>query len=105
MLSCALLGFISCSATWNSDDGQRKFDGTFFEVISGADKANVASMQGTFHESFHQCGMDESCKFVLKNIKISEFHRIFDESDLPKDRKNFIIWQKVAKKQIKGKTL
>ena len=104
-LSCALLGLIVFCASGKNGDSQRTSDGTFFEVISGAEKTESESMQGMFHNSFHQCGMDESCKFVAQNIKTSEFNRVFDENDLPKDCKNFIVWQKVAEKQIQGKGL
>eukprot|EP00112_Aurelia_sp_Birch-Aquarium-sp1_P004795 Seg1544.4 transcript_id=Seg1544.4/GoldUCD/mRNA.D3Y31 product=Fucolectin-5 protein_id=Seg1544.4/GoldUCD/D3Y31 len=97
LLSLALTTYCTC---WKSGDDDRRAYGTFFEVISGADKTEGASIQGMFHKSFHQCGMEESCKFVTKNIKTSEFNRIFDEKNLPNDRKNFIVWQKVAEMQI-----
>ena len=105
LLSRALLGLIIFCASGKDGDAQRTFDGTFFEVISGADKTEGEPVQGMFHKSFHQCGMDERCKFVAKNIKTSDFNRVFDENDLPRDCKNFIVWQKVAEKKIRGKQL
>ena len=88
LLSYCLVTF---GLSWTSNAEARK---AVFEDISYDQGKGDGSMHGIFHKIFYQCGLEEGCKFVAKSMKSSEYTTIFDEKDLPKDRKNFKIWQK-----------
>ena len=88
-LSYCLITFFGLSLT--SNDEARK---AVFEEISDGEGKGDGSMHGIFNKIFHQCGLEEGCKFVTKSIKSSEYTKIFDEKEPLKDRENFKIWRK-----------
>ncbi|XP_065052715.1 fucolectin-1-like isoform X2 [Rhopilema esculentum] len=56
-----------------------------------------------FHKTFHQCSMDNTCRYVVKDIKNNIFYKFGDEQDIPTERSNLIIWsKKQARRGVQG---
>ena len=52
------------------------------------------TMASMFHKTFHQCSMDKSCCFVIKDVKSQNFYRLTDHHDIPAEKSHLIIWFK-----------
>ena len=71
----------------------------FYEEITESDgkTINAESIQRSslIHKSFHQCSMNETCSYVVKNIASGSFLLYNSEGDLPQNRKGLRIWKKI----------
>eukprot|EP00112_Aurelia_sp_Birch-Aquarium-sp1_P020532 Seg5312.1 transcript_id=Seg5312.1/GoldUCD/mRNA.D3Y31 product=Ryncolin-2 protein_id=Seg5312.1/GoldUCD/D3Y31 len=65
----------------------------YFKALSGYGQDNN-SENSPSSKAFHQCGMEESCKFVMENILIMTFTKAKNEVELPKKKENHVVWQK-----------
>ena len=65
-----------------------------FEEIFSPASAKDMKLMTMFHKSFHQCGINDGCEFIAKNLQTNEFKTISTEEDLPEDRENHRIWMK-----------
>lgn len=79
-----------------------KATGVFFEEDETfGSKERSSSMAPLFHKAFHQCGIDQSCKFVVQNKLTKIFIKVSKEEDLPLDKNNFRVWYKKKVKPLK----
>ena len=76
-----------------------KKQGKFFEEMGNEEHQEGTGMN-LFHKSFHQCGKDQSCNFVIKNLETEQYGKVGKISDLPTNSTKFRIWKKM---EIKGK--
>ena len=70
--------------------------GSYFKEVSGYGEDDK-SENSLFSKAFHQCGMEESCNFVVKNILTNKFTKVKKEDELPKKKQQNIVWQKYGK--------
>ena len=70
--------------------------GSYFKALSGYGE-NSNSKENYFSKAFHQCGMEESCIFVVKNITTKKFTKAKNEYELPMKKGNYIVCQKQGK--------
>eukprot|EP00112_Aurelia_sp_Birch-Aquarium-sp1_P006493 Seg1716.15 transcript_id=Seg1716.15/GoldUCD/mRNA.D3Y31 product="Fibrinogen C domain-containing protein 1" protein_id=Seg1716.15/GoldUCD/D3Y31 len=71
-----------------------KQQGTFFEEIE-SETHKEGTVTNLFHKSFHQCGKEESCNFVIKNLETDKYSKVEKISELPTNRTKFRTWKKV----------
>ncbi|XP_065071303.1 fucolectin-1-like [Rhopilema esculentum] len=89
---------IFCFASIKSDENQSTSKSVFEEVHNPTQI--TTSM---LHKTFHQCSLDNTCRYVVKDIKNHIFHRFRDEQEIPTKRSNFVIWsKKQARRGIQG---
>ena len=73
-------------------------NGIFYEEILEGDGTTMIeeSMQRTsiIHRSFHECSMENDCKYVIKELASGKFTLYNRESDLPLSRTGLRIWKK-----------
>ena len=69
---------------------------SYFKALSGYG-ADYDQTDNSLSIAFHRCGMEESCKFVVKNIMKNKFRMAKNEDELPKQKRNYIVWQKQGK--------
>ncbi|XP_065071329.1 fucolectin-like [Rhopilema esculentum] len=97
MLVTLLLN-IFCFASIKSDENQGTSKSVFKEVHNPTQI--TTSM---LHKIFHQCSLDNTCRYVVKDIKNHIFHRFRDEQDIPTERSNVVIWsKKQARRGVQG---
>ena len=86
-------GFVSC--------------GVYFEEITNdntylKDEDSVEDKMWV-QKSFHQCGLQNECQFVAKNIKTKKFVKINHEEELLQRRTDHRIWKKLELETEKPK--
>ncbi|XP_065071407.1 fucolectin-1-like isoform X2 [Rhopilema esculentum] len=97
MLATLLLQ-IFCFASINSDESQSTRKSVFEEVHNPTQI--TTSM---FHKTFHQCSMDYTCNYIVKDVKSHTYNRFKDEQEIPAERSNFVIWsKKQARRGVPG---
>ena len=63
--------------------------GTFF----GEDETFGERKEGsTFSKTFHECGIDDNCRYVMQNSKTRKFTKLLKKEDLPHAKKDFNVW-------------
>ena len=62
-----------------------------FELFSGEQDGTITSL---FHKSFHQCSLDDDCNFVARNKETNSYKKFYDQINLPKDMKKYVIFKK-----------
>ena len=62
-------------------------------------------MAPLFNKVFHQCGIDETCNFAVRNKLTKNFTKVSKMEDLPLDKDNFNVWHKKAVKTPKRERL
>ena len=85
----SLLVSLFCFATMMAIEIDSASKAVFEEVHNPSQ--TMASM---FHKTFHQCSMDKSCCFVIKDVKSQNFYRLTDHHDIPAEKSHLIIWFK-----------
>ena len=90
-LFLSLLLCLFVFATLSNGDDRKA---AFFKEISQGASLEDGTMTNMNHKSFYQCSIERKCSFVIKNLKENEIKKIYNEKDLPKDRKGFRVWQK-----------
>ena len=65
--------------------------GTWYKEITNS----IDNNYDIFNKHFHQCSLNEECSFVLRLLKTNVFTGVYDEKDLPTDRKAYAIWKKM----------
>eukprot|EP00112_Aurelia_sp_Birch-Aquarium-sp1_P023791 Seg7233.1 transcript_id=Seg7233.1/GoldUCD/mRNA.D3Y31 product=Intelectin-1 protein_id=Seg7233.1/GoldUCD/D3Y31 len=83
LIACCEVLFIT---SFNADSSKATF-----ELFSGEQHGSVTSIS---HKSFHQCSLDKDCNFVARDVKSNSHKRYSLESQLPKSRKNLVIFKK-----------
>ena len=72
---------------------------TFYEEITESDGTTIDAesmhRSSLIHKSFHQCSMNETCNYVVKNIASGSFLLFKNEDDLPQNRTGLRIWKKI----------
>ncbi|XP_065067473.1 neurogenic locus notch homolog protein 2-like isoform X3 [Rhopilema esculentum] len=84
-----LLVSLFCFATMMAIEIDSSSKAVFEEVHNPSQ-----TMTSMFHKTFHQCSMDKSCRFVIKDVKNQKFYRLTDQHDFPAEKSNLIIWVK-----------
>ena len=73
--------------------------GTFYEEITESDgkTINTESMHRSslIQKSFHQCSMNVTCNYVIKDIASGSFLLYNSEDELPQNRTGLRIWKKI----------
>ncbi|XP_065061757.1 fucolectin-1-like [Rhopilema esculentum] len=84
-----LLVSLFCFALIKSDESQSTRKSVFKEVHNPTQ--TITSM---FHKTFYQCSLDDTCRYVVKDVETSKFYKFKDEQDIPTARFSLIIWSK-----------
>ena len=93
MLFCAIyalfiLHYVTSAGTYFQED----------ETFGGWKEGSTLS--NLFHKTFHQCGIDDNCRYLVQNRKTRKFTKISKKEDLPHAKKDFNVWYR---KDVRGK--
>ena len=90
------LGFLSIHLL--TFHGFADASGIFYEDIteSVGNTINGKSIQRTsfIHKSFHQCSLNETCNYVIKNVADGKFNLYNSKDELPVKMTGLRIWKK-----------
>ena len=93
MIHLALAFALSTTLFINNFQARLLNHGTFFSDISNKGFADGGT-QTFIDENFHQCGLNEICSFVVRNIKTEKNSLISSEKDLPSKQHDLVIWKR-----------
>eukprot|EP00112_Aurelia_sp_Birch-Aquarium-sp1_P016560 Seg377.4 transcript_id=Seg377.4/GoldUCD/mRNA.D3Y31 product=Fucolectin-1 protein_id=Seg377.4/GoldUCD/D3Y31 len=72
---------------------QSKQKGAYFEEHPGYGEDTKASITTSlFQKAFHQCSIEDRCRYVIKNLKTNEYSKALSEHELPENRGDHKVW-------------
>ena len=85
------ISFFLCSMNLLVATTQHATTGTWFQKMT--DSSDNAF--DIVDEYFHKCSLKLECKFLAKDLEKRAFKVLFDEKDLPTDKRGSAVWKKM----------
>ena len=80
-----------CSVTAFVVESQQS--GAYFEEHTEyGEHAKISSATSLFHKEFHQCSIEDSCRYVIKDLNTYKYRKALSEHELPKNRGDYKVW-------------